>query len=54
MSLDTVFGAASVIAAGGDWWISRRTGRRSWCPFWLLLALGFALFSVFAPFGRAR
>ena len=52
MSWDTVLGAASLIAAGCDWWISRRMGRRSWWPFWLLLALGFALFSVFAQTER--
>ena len=54
MSWDTVLGAASLIAAGCDWWISRRTGRRSWWPFWLCLGLSFALFSIFAPFGRAH
>ena len=54
MSVDTVLGVASLIAAGVDWWISRRTGRRSWWPFWLLLGVGFALFSIFAPFGRAH
>ena len=54
VSFDTLLSAGSLIAARVDWWISRRRGRRSWWPFWLCLAVGFALFSIFSPFGKAR
>ena len=53
MSLDTVLGAVSLMLAGGDWWLARKGAiRRSWWPFWLLLAAAFAAYSVWAPFRR--
>ena len=52
MSFDTILGVASLIFAGADWWVARRRGRRSWWPFWLLLAVGFAVFSIVSPAGQ--
>ena len=50
VSLDTLFGLASLALAGVDAGLKRRDViKRSWWPLWLLLAIGFALFSVWRP-----
>lgn len=50
ISLDTVLGLAALAMAAVDAWLLRRGAiRRSWWPFWVLLAAGFAMFSVWRP-----